>query len=213
MKKRILFFVVVLLSTSIFTSCKSDEPSIDINSPKKIGVEINGVVWSPYNVGATGKFVSNPEEYGGLYQWNLKDTSNFLLNDTYFPSGLSSATSWLFVNDPSPKDWRIPTFDEMQTLLDSEKVENEWTTENGINGRRFIDKTTGNSIFLPIGGYRSQTGEMYAPVGGNYGYYWSSIAEDNALNANAFCLAIYINIAEWGITSKASGLSVRPIAK
>jgi len=71
------------------------------NSPKKIGVLINGIVWSPYNVGATGKFVANPEGFGLYYQWNRKDTTDFVLCADYKPC--YSPTTWL----PSNREWGI----------------------------------------------------------------------------------------------------------
>jgi len=49
----------------------------------------------------------------------------------------------------------LRALDEIKTLLDTTKVSNEWITENGINGRKFTDKVTGNSLFLPAAGCRA----------------------------------------------------------
>ena len=166
--------IACLVGVTVFTSCKPDEPkgNEDTNTPAKIGVKINGVVWSPYNVGATGAFVSAPENYGRHYQWNRKDTDNFLLNEDYFASTYPTATSWLPANNPCPKGWRIPTYEEFESLLDTDKVTFVWTTANGINGGHIVDITSGSSIFLPAAGYRYFI-DMIFNVG-EYAYYWGS---------------------------------------
>ncbi|MDR1809807.1 MAG: fibrobacter succinogenes major paralogous domain-containing protein, partial [Prevotella sp.] len=84
-----------------------------------------------------------------------------------------SGTEWEAANDPSPAGWRVPTLAELQTLLDTDKVTNEWTTLNGVTGRKFTDKATGASIFLPAAGDRNyNNGTLYGA--GTYGDYWSS---------------------------------------
>jgi len=212
MKKTILIVAVAILATGIFTACKSNEPSGggDNNTPAQIGVLINGVVWAPYNVGATGKFVAKPEDYGGYYQWNRKDTANFLLDADYNTSEFASASTWLPENDPSPAGWRVPTFDELRTLyLDTAKVTSEWTTENGFNGYRFTDKTSGKSIFLPAAGWRDYSDGTLGYVGVAC-YYWSSTVYYST-SANFVCFYSY-GVSDDG-AYRSYGLSIRPVAK
>ena len=69
-------------------------------------------------------------------------------------------------------DWRMPTKAECQELLNG--TTNEWVTNyngTGINGRKFISKTNGNSIFIPAAGF-CYDGSVDGV--GNYGYVWSS---------------------------------------
>ena len=201
------------MATLFFTSCEPKEPSGNDNTPEKIGVEINGVVWSPYNVGETPlTFTNTPEEYGGYYQWN-KGTSDFMLYDVYEASSFYNATSWLPQNDPSPKGWRVPTRDEFYSLYDDD-IKHEWTTENGIKGRRFTDTISGNSIFLPAAGYRDDESNLLLDVE-MYGCYWTSTGfkfeEYIATGANALYFNAYgVMIVD---PTKATGLSVRPVAK
>ena len=153
------------------------------------GVEINGVRWATCNVDAPGTFASKPETPGMFYQWNRKigwSAADPMINsdggttwDISFPGG----TTWTKANDPSPAGWRVPTVEEIQALLDTDKVSNVWTTQNGVKGKKFTDKISGNTIFLPAAGLRSdRSGTL--PNGtpfdvgalfdvGAYGNYWS----------------------------------------
>ena len=64
--------------------------------------------------------------------------------------------------------WVKPTYEDMRELLDN--TTSEWTTENGVNGRRFTSKTNGNSVFLPAAGVRDGSSLYYQ----SYGNYWSA---------------------------------------
>ena len=49
-----------------------------------------------------------------------------------------------------------------------------WTTEKGINGYRFTDIATKNTVFFPAAGERGfSNGWLYS--GGDYYYYWNSM--------------------------------------
>jgi len=69
-------------------------------------------------------------------------------------------------------------------MIDTDKVTIEWKTLNGVGGREFTDKVTGNSIFLPAAGYRSNTTGALLNVG-THGEYWSS-TQDASNNNNAY---------------------------
>ncbi|GHT06908.1 hypothetical protein AGMMS49525_15650 [Bacteroidia bacterium] len=176
-------FCSVMIATTIvsFASC--------INTPtaQKGGVIINGVEWAICNVDVPGTFAASPENAGRFYQWNRKtawaatdEVSNW---DSSYPDGITSNWEWEKANDPCPDGWRVPTPDEIKSLLDEDKVSLEYTIQNGVNGSRFTDKKNGNSIFLPHAGVRnSDNGMLY--VSGKYGYYWGSAHKDKRL---AYC--------------------------
>jgi hypothetical protein len=63
----------------------------------------------------------------------------------------------------------MPTVSEYQELYNN--CTTEWTTQNGVNGRRFTSRINGNSIFFPAAGHRSG---VSLSSRGSYGYYWSS---------------------------------------
>jgi len=170
-------------------------------------VLINGVRWATRNVGTPGTFVANPEDYGEYYQWN-RGTSDFLLNDDYH----TNATSWLPANDPSPAGYRVPTSLQIQRLVNTTYVTNEWTTYNGVYGKKFTDKTSNKSIFLPAAGWRNNNDSAPGGVGLN-GYYWIG-RQYGSNHPNAAC-GLHFSDAGWNSYygyNRNYGFSIRPVA-
>lgn len=161
-----LYAIVVLFATTIVACAQR------FNSNKTdTGVVINGITWATRNVDAPGTFAKTPESSGRFYQWNNKTTWN--ITDKKELTPIPKETEWEKAKDPSPKGWRVPTREELINLFDTAKVTNEWITQNGVNGREFTDKATGNSIFFPAAGsLKRSNGKFYDT--GKYGYYWSS---------------------------------------
>jgi len=190
---------------------QTDTPTNGDN--KTIGVEINGVVWAPCNVDAPGTFAAKPEYPGMFYQWNRKKGWPATGDVTGWDSSIPTGTTWEKANDPSPAGWRVPTLDEIKTLLDTNKVTNEWTTVNGVNGRKFTDRANGKSIFLPAVGFRRNDGTMYLTVNNDdtNGYWCGMQLDSSSLGANALNFSSYGAIEGWQF--KASGFFVRPVAE
>jgi len=152
--------------------------------PPASEVLINGVRWATCNVDESGDFAISTVAKGKLYQWNRKkgwsptegmnkkwDWKYPDWNKTY-PSG----TTWEEANDPSPVGWRVPTKEEIESLLDENKVSKQrYRIGDGMyglydfEGVLFTDKATGNMLRLPLTGNISEG--MYSSP---YGYYWSS---------------------------------------
>ena len=173
--------VEVMQSHSETRESKISEQPLISSKPnhKNMGIKINGVTWATCNVDAPGSFAANPTDAGMFYQWNRKvgwSATDPMINsygvtdwDPTDPEG----DTWEKANDPSPAGWRVPTLEEIKSLLDTEKVTNEWTTLNGITGRRFTDIVSGNSIFLPAAGCRFlYDAKLYNAD--SVGSYWSS---------------------------------------
>ncbi len=189
-------------------------------------VLINGVKWATRNLDVGGGFVANPEDYGALYQWgrtadgheSRTSTTSFIANNNYPYDWRSPQNDVLWnagtetapvkaPNDPCPAGWRVPTIAEAAALLATE-VAKEWTTQNGVNGYKFTDKTTGNSIFLPAGGSREFDG-VFKEVGSQGLYYTSSTN-----NYRARSLIFYIELAGFSyFINRAQGLSLRPVVE
>jgi uncharacterized protein (TIGR02145 family) len=207
MKKNVFFSFWLLLSlctTAVFLS------SFDKSSTPE-SVIINGVRWATCNVDQPGTFAASPEAPGMLYRWNDKNA---------WPAtgkvGMRKlANTPTLSGDPSPAGYRVPTLDEIKSLLDESKVTNKWTTVNGVNGFKFTDKATGASIFLPAVGYLLTSGGIR--YDGTHGYYWSSKSASVFRLAHYFGLAHYLGFsgsdADWNLFPQKCGFSVRPVAE
>ncbi|MCQ2153502.1 MAG: hypothetical protein MJY44_02870 [Bacteroidales bacterium] len=194
MKKTALIIFAGLLLAASCDICEigGNRPSPCPSGAVDLGLS---VYWATCNIGA-----SKPEEYGGYYQWagttDVTSTSiNLNWSNCPYHTGENNETEWTkyvpsdkasycsgtpdnkTVLDPDDDvahvklggKWRMPTYDEWGELIDS--CTSEWTTLNGVSGRKFTSRKNGNSIFLPAGGYRDGGGLIDA---GSYGNYWSS---------------------------------------
>jgi len=172
-------------------------------------VNINGVAWATCNVDAPGTFAAQPEDAGMFYQWNRKtgwDATGAVSGwDNSYPAG----STWDKSNNPCPDGWRLPALADIQKLCDTTKVASEWVTQNSITGRKFTDKTTGNSIFLPAPGYGSSFDGMSLNAG-TLGNYWSSTTGSENLT---YYLYFSSDLANWNIVGRHYGRYVRAVAE
>jgi len=175
------------------------------------GVVINGVKWATRNVDKPGTFAEKPEDAGMFYQWNRKKSWTVTDSVTDWDSTTPTGNSWEAINDPSPSGWRIPTNKELQKLLDPEKVASEWVTQNGITSRKFTERTTGNTLFLPAAGLRnSSDGTLFDA--GTSGGYWSSTAH-KSVETGAHYLYVGSGNSVWLYHVRCYGFSVRCVAE
>lgn len=229
--------ILALLSCSKENSQNSENAKRPVPELVDLGLSVK---WGSFNLGA-----SNPEEYGGYYQWagTTDVTNNSIMLDwencpyhigpyeacgwtKYIP--LSYPLYWSGPGNPDDKTilepsddaaqvklggkWRIPTYKEWTELLNNST--SEWTTLEGVSGRRFTSKKNGNSIFLPAVGRRK--GGLLEDYG-TKGYYCSSSL--TPLDPHeAYCLyfdANCVEIEEHPIydSYRYLGLPVRPVSK
>lgn len=147
----------------------------------------SGLKWAKCNVGA-----EKETEWGVYFMWGSttpntvsectwtkapfnNGSSNY--NETYFnsvkdtvcPNGIL-AKEYDAASQIMGGEWRMPTQTEYQELLDY--TNHEWTTINGVKGRKFASKTDESKyIFIPAAGcYYS--GSIYG--GDSFGLVWSS---------------------------------------
>ena len=194
--------ILALAALMIFDCC-GKPTTIDA------GVTINGVKWATRNVDDPGHFAATPESYGKFYQWNRAKAWDATGDVTGWDWAYPSGDTWAVANDPSPAGWRVPTTEEQQKLLDTEKVENKWVTQNGVNGRLFTDKTTGASLFLPAAGDRHGVAGTLGNAGMR-GNYWSSTAGSTS---SACYLDFTSDYADWDGYDRSCGFSVRCVAE
>lgn len=184
---------------------------------KDKGVVINGVTWATRNIAASGCFSRTPEDIGMIYQWNRKKAWAATGEISGWDNSASIGNIWEKENDPCPEGWRIPTIDELQTLLDTTKVRQEWITLNGVQGRKFTDLQSGNSVFFPAVGYRDYTtgsfkNEYLPNKECPASLYWS-ITNKSHTPSYAYCMCNHPGDAGAPNYIRSAGYSIRPIAK
>jgi len=217
LKKHQLLGLIILIFTALPTTAFSQAKKQDNTTNKSStldanskGVEINGVRWATRNVDTPGKFTANPEDAGRLYQWNNRVSWAVSGSITGWKRNTQTVTAWRKNSDPSPTGWRVPTYAEIYKLLDTSKVKTEWTTQNGVKGRKFTDKATGKSIFLPAAGCRQHTAGVLENVG-SYGYYWGS--NRPATGNNAYSMHFSDKYAQKSVYIYNYAFSIRPVAE
>ena len=127
------------------------------------------VKWATCNIGA-----SSPTDFGNYYAWgetspksdyaesNSKTYGRNMIDIGGNPRCDAARANW-------GGSWRLPTYAECEELLSN--CYSEWTTQNGVAGRRFTSTKNGSSIFIPAAGYRAGTS---AELVGRHARYWSS---------------------------------------
>ena len=186
----------------------------------------SGTMWATCNVGA-----SKPEEYGDYFAWGETTTKSYHDWSTYKWCNGSETTMTKYctrsdygyngftdnLTELQPEDdaatanwgsgWQMPSFDQIEELLNSIYTTTEWTQVNGVNGRKVTSESNGNSIFLPAAGYRWDD-ELYRA--GDDGYYWS-----RSLDPDLGYYACYLHFNSgywyWDGNSHSYGQSVRAV--
>ena len=190
----------------------------------------SGTLWATCNIGAT-----SPEDFGDYFAWGEIEGYNdgktnfswstykwcegsnstmtkYCTNSSYGYEGFTDAKTELDLEDDAAyvnwgPAWRMPSYEQFQELINSSYTTTEWTTQNGVNGRKITSKTNGNSIFLPAAGYRDSSSFYDAGLSGNF---WSRALSSGVpyyarlLNFYSSAISAYYNDRCWG-------LSVRPV--
>ena len=196
--------------------------TLKVGEPVDLGLSVK---WATMNVGA-----SSPEDYGDYFAWGETTPKNTYYWSTYKYCNGSSSTLTKYCNESSYGNngftdnktqlelsddaahanwggaWRMPTDAEWTELR--EQCTWTWTTQKGVNGYRVTSKTNGNSIFLPVAGYRS--GSSFKDRAGSTGYYWSSSLSTDYPNY-AWYEHFYSGSVFRDYFTRYYGLSVRPV--
>ena len=177
---------------------------------KSAWVVINGVKWATRNVDKPGTFAAKPEDTGMFYQWNRNvgwSATDSMINSngsTIWDSTLPICDSWEKANVPCPKGWRIPTKEELQSLVNAGS---EWTIQNGVNGRLFGNDD--NKLFFPATGCRHYSNGTLGNVG-SHSDYWSATINGSE---DAYFMYIYCGLASMGSYYRSNGFSVRCVSE
>ena len=125
---------------------------------------------------------------------------------------IGDGVTTLSLNDDAARacwggQWVMPNYEDMLELIAN--TTSEWTTLNGVAGRRFTSKTNGRSIFLPAAGCRVNA---TLDSQGSDGYYWSSdLYSSNTFNARY--LSFTKDLSSTGSYRRNYGRSVRPVLR
>ena len=199
---------------------KDTREYVDLGLPSK-------TLWATCNIGA-----SKPEEYGLYFAWGetqgytsdasdehqfIKENNKWWDCDCTVPVLLKYCISWSGIADYKkeldPEDdaatvnwgrkWQMPSLDQIKELCDSTYTTAEWTTLNGVNGRKITSKKNGNSIFLPAANI--------IITAGSSGIYWSRTLY-MGMDDDAVTLEFYKDKRFFDShTPRYYGLSVRPV--
>jgi hypothetical protein len=210
---------VLLDGYKVITKCKKEDidaklfaQTLGVNAQTATtdpGVVINGVKWATRNVDAPGTFAATPESTGKFYQWNRKTAWDATGSATGWDSTIPKGSIWEKANDPSPVGWHVPTKEEMLKLLETKKVSDEWVVQNGITGRKFTDKATGASLFLPAVGCRDYRDGTRSDKTDISGYYWRNT---QSVLFSPFTFLFIENNEDGNDFYLANGQSLRPVA-
>lgn len=178
----------------------------------------SGLLWASTNVGA-----EKPEDFGLYFAWGetqgyegVTIDKQFTWDDYKFGTennltkyNDTDGLTILELEDDaayqSDNTCRMPTKADLEELIAN--TDSTWETLNGVNGRRFISKTNGNSIFVPVAGgcYDGSVGNV-----GSYGYLWSSsLGESNS--ESTWYLYFYSGNVRVNSGRRYGGLSVRAV--
>lgn len=185
------FIFVGTVGNAKVTGNENDAKTPDGVEAVDLGLSVK---WANMNVGATkdsgfGSYFAwgeiKPKKFysWGTYIWSKGDSQFLLKYSTtdrkiqLTPSDDAARANW-------GGEWRIPTVDECEELVDPDKCSWEWTTKDGVNGYKVTGKKTGNSIFMPITGFRFYGDVQFRAING---IYWSSTLYSGNPN-KAWCI-------------------------
>ncbi len=166
------------------TSSQTDNSSTTTTpAPKPTTGTINGhewvdlglsVKWATCNVGA-----SSPSDYGNYYAWGetTTQTKYFEEDSKTFGKSMGSIagnSQYDAARANWGSTWRLPTKSEIDELL--YKCTWTWTTRGGNNGYK-VTGSNGNTIFLPVAGFRAGN---WLKDAGEKAYYWSATPSNNS---------------------------------
>ena len=190
----------------------------------------SGTLWATCNIGAT-----SPEDYGDYFAWGETEgydsgktafnwstykwckgsnstMTKYCRYSSYGNEGFTDDLTELELADDAAyvnwgPAWRMPSMEQFDELINSSYTTSEWTTQNGVYGRKITSLSNGNSIFLPAAGFRINSSFVDA---GSLGVYWSRTlysgssyyAQGQRFNSSGFDTIIYY---------RSDGQSVRPV--
>ena len=175
----------------------------------------SGTKWATCNIGA-----ATAEETGDYFAWGDTMAKRECVRDnccTYdkTPSELMEAGILDSTGNLSKEydaahniwggEWRMPTKAELEELV--RNCSPTWTTQNGVDGCLFTG-SNGNTIFLPVTGFKDATTIVSAE---NFGHYRSSTVYDDEFRSYELSIAQRGRYVDCNY--RMIGFAVRPVLK
>ncbi|MCQ2198916.1 MAG: InlB B-repeat-containing protein [Paludibacteraceae bacterium] len=179
----------------------------------------SGTKWATMNIGA-----KQPDGSGCYYSWgevrtkevysksefSISGNYNTLQNDGVLDLNGMLSASYDAANQNWSENWRMPTFDEFDELI--ENCNWEWTTFNGVVGYKVISKENGKWIFLPASNGQTDKGTISSDV---KGFYWTSQMPQRSTTVDKTSFSLVFDeknmYLQSNYNSSYSGLTVRPV--
>jgi len=161
---------------------------------------------------------------------NIKNpTTHYYNNSTYGPCNTTYYNMWdaqqtgtgniatatkKTVYDPCPAGFCVPT-NNLFNFMSNNGSSRTMTTWDDTNKGATWDNSvvsnsiTGNALFFPASGFRSNSGGSLNEVGG-YGFYWSASPDGGKYGHNLYFFSSYWS---WYGNSRAYGFPVRAVAE
>ena len=175
----------------------------------------SGTRWANFNVGAV-----TPEEFGGYYAWGETEEKANYDWSTYIHCDGTIETCHDLGSDIignydvahkkwgwSSSSWQMPSLEQVEELINNCSHE-VVTIDNWRKiGIKFVGPS-GNSIFMPFTGYRSNN-SVYGR--GYYGCYWLRTSESSSYLSYDFTIDESGEVKISSTGSRCWGLTVRPV--
>lgn len=160
------------------------------------------VRWADRNL-----FATSPYDPGKLLRWadttgKENSASKEMEWDENIPKEIAG-TEYDIAHKKWKRKWRMPTADEMKEL--KEKCKWKWTKKSGASGYT-VTGPNGNSIFLPLTGFR--VGNIKKMQDEN-GFYWTSTRKDD--ERTIWNLSFVKKVQFMGVDTYYLGYGIRPV--
>lgn len=213
-----LVAIMLMVVAMLATGCTEKE--LFFNDWVDLGLP-SGLLWATRNVGA-----NSPEDCGNYYAWgettpkrvydwstyrycngDYDQLTKYCNNPNFGYKGFTDSLTFLQPGEDAATanyGGRTPTKEEWEELI--RYTTSQWTTLNGVYGRRFT-ASNGNSIFLPAAGDRWND---FLFVASSRGYYWSSSLHSDYPD-NAWGFGFQSDSQNVGYNCRDYGFNVRAV--
>ena len=163
----------------------------------------SGVKWSSTNYGS-----ARPESVGKFKAWASFGNKVEFSREQYEHMGkqigdISGDLNYDIVRKDCGRGWRMPSVNDFAELVAN--CDREYVQQNGVYGVKFVSRINGQSIFLPVTGYKDGWNHNSKEVG----MYW--LSTPNSDNASSYMFKITPEAEEYYFAERHLGFCLRPV--